>query len=69
MWAFGCSLTRGRWYWQFFITVALTPHLDKRHVVFGEVASGYDIIKKCEAVGSAEGKTSQEVLIADCGVL
>jgi len=54
---------------QFFITVALTPHLDKRHVVFGEVASGYDVIKQCEAVGSAEGKTSQEVLIADCGVL
>jgi peptidylprolyl isomerase len=49
--------------------VAETPHLDKRHVVFGEVVSGYDVIKKCEAVGSAEGKTSKEVLIADCGVL
>ncbi len=29
---------------QFFITVALTPHLNKRHTIFGEVVSGYDVV-------------------------
>jgi hypothetical protein len=33
------------------------------------VVSGYEIIKKCEAIGSSGGKTSQEIIIADCGVL
>lgn len=35
---------------QFFITVAATAHLDKRHVVFGEVLEGYELVKKMEAV-------------------
>mmetsp|Transcript_3009 Transcript_3009/g.4046 ORF Transcript_3009/g.4046 Transcript_3009/m.4046 type:complete len:276 (-) Transcript_3009:247-1074(-) len=54
---------------QFFITTKETPHLDKRHVVFGEVLEGYDIVKKMEAVGSDSGTPSAEVTITDCGVL
>lgn len=55
---------------QFFITVKETPHLDGKHVVFGEVLEGYDdVVKKMEALGSSSGDTSKKVEIADCGVL
>ncbi|KAL5969170.1 Peptidyl-prolyl cis-tran isomerase [Taenia solium] len=54
---------------QFFITTAVTSWLDGKHVVFGEVESGEDVVKDMEAVGSSSGKTSQEVLITDCGQL
>ncbi|KAI1500231.1 peptidyl-prolyl cis-trans isomerase [Biscogniauxia marginata] len=40
---------------QFFITTVATPWLDGRHVVFGNVHSGLDIIKAIEATGSNSG--------------
>lgn len=53
---------------QFFITVVPTPSLNGRHVVFGQVTSGMDVVKKMEAVGSKpEGTTSKKVVIKDCG--
>ena len=52
---------------QFFICTAATPHLDGKHVVFGQVVKGYDVIKAIEAVGSRSGKTSKKVTISDCG--
>merc|ERR1719408_826815 len=55
---------------QFFITVKETPHLDGKHVVFGEVLEGYEeVVKKMEAAGSEDGSTKQKVVISDCGVL
>ena len=54
---------------QFFLTTTITSHLDGKHVVFGEVVEGYDIVKKIEGVGSSSGKTSKTVVIADCGEL
>ena len=38
---------------QFFITTALTPHLNMRHTIFGEVTTGYDIVKKMESSPAA----------------
>jgi len=52
---------------QFFVCTGQTPHLNGKHVVFGNVVEGLDVIKKIEAVGSGNGATSKKVEIADCG--
>ncbi|CAL8470801.1 g10343 [Coccomyxa elongata] len=52
---------------QFFITTVTTSWLDGRHVVFGKVLEGMDIVKKIEAQGSQDGKPKTRVIIADSG--
>mmetsp|Transcript_63119 Transcript_63119/g.112174 ORF Transcript_63119/g.112174 Transcript_63119/m.112174 type:complete len:308 (+) Transcript_63119:67-990(+) len=52
---------------QFFITVAATPHLNGKHVVFGKVISGYEVVQKMERCGSSSGNTSKKVTIHTCG--
>lgn len=54
---------------QFFITTVPCPWLDGKHVVFGEVVEGKDLVKKIEALGSQSGKTQKEVKISNCGTL
>jgi peptidylprolyl isomerase len=54
---------------QFFITTVATPHLDGKHVVFGEVVEGLDVVKAVEAQGSAGGATKAKVEVVDCGEL
>jgi len=54
---------------QFFICTEATSWLDGKHVVFGKVVEGLDIVRKMEAVGSNDGKTSVKVAISDCGQL
>lgn len=54
---------------QFFLTTVETAWLDGKHVVFGAVTEGMDVVKAVEAVGSRSGATSQKVEIADCGQL
>jgi peptidylprolyl isomerase len=54
---------------QFFITTVVTSWLDGRHVVFGKVLEGEDLVKKIEKVGSASGSPSQKVVIKDSGEL
>ena len=54
---------------QFFLTTAKTSWLDRKHVVFGKVVDGMDVVKKIESVGSSSGNTSKKVIIDNCGVL
>ena len=54
---------------QFFLCTVPTPWLDGKHVVFGNVVEGMDVVKAVEKVGSASGKTSGKVVITDCGEL
>mmetsp|Transcript_29022 Transcript_29022/g.46548 ORF Transcript_29022/g.46548 Transcript_29022/m.46548 type:complete len:174 (-) Transcript_29022:215-736(-) len=55
---------------QFFLTTAAaTPWLDGKHVVFGRVTAGFDVVKAIEDVGSGSGKTLKPAFIRDCGQL
>lgn len=52
---------------QFFITTVKTSWLDGRHVVFGNVVEGMEVVKQIETFGSQSGKTSKRIVIKDCG--
>merc|ERR1711955_46637 len=54
---------------QFFLCTAKTQWLDGKHVVFGQVIDGMDVVKKVESFGSQSGKTNKKIVIADCGQL
>lgn len=54
---------------QFFITTVQTPWLDGRHVVFGRVLEGMDLVKKIEAQGSQSGRTRVPIKIVKSGEL
>jgi len=54
---------------QFFICTAKTEWLDGKHVVFGQVIDGLNVVKEIEKVGSGSGKTSKPVVIANSGQL
>jgi len=54
---------------QFFVTTVPTPHLDGKHVVFGEVLSGKSIVRQIENLTVQNDKPTKDVVIADCGEL
>lgn len=54
---------------QFFITTVVTSWLDGRHVVFGKVIEGDNIVKNIEAQGTNSGAPKNKVTIVDSGEL
>ncbi|KAL0579159.1 Peptidyl-prolyl cis-trans isomerase B [Marasmius crinis-equi] len=55
---------------QFFITTVVTSWLDGRHVVFGKILDGMDIVHAIENVAKGAGdRPTEDVVIADCGEL
>eukprot|EP00331_Platyophrya_macrostoma_P004563 CAMPEP_0176431978 /NCGR_PEP_ID=MMETSP0127-20121128/15121_1 /TAXON_ID=938130 /ORGANISM="Platyophrya macrostoma, Strain WH" /LENGTH=209 /DNA_ID=CAMNT_0017814063 /DNA_START=153 /DNA_END=782 /DNA_ORIENTATION=+ len=54
---------------QFFITTVACPWLDRKHVVFGQVLTGFDVVKEMESKGSPNGRPEVVLTITDCGVL
>ena len=52
---------------QFLITLRTTSWLDGRHVVFGEVLSGFETLDEMEKYGVGAGEVTKEITIAECG--
>lgn len=57
---------------QFFITTVPTEWLDGKHVVFGRIADdgnrSWNVVKRIESLGSADGTPSKEIRIANSGI-
>ncbi|MER7762972.1 peptidylprolyl isomerase [Streptomyces sp. NPDC097619] len=54
---------------QFFVTTVVTGWLDGKHVVFGEVVSGMDVVTAVEALGSGSGRTAKKIVVEDSGLV
>jgi peptidyl-prolyl isomerase F (cyclophilin D) len=54
---------------QFFLCTVKTDWLDGKHVVFGSVVDGMDVVKKVSSFGSSSGQTKHDIVISDCGQL
>uniref|UniRef100_A0A7S4NC80 Peptidyl-prolyl cis-trans isomerase n=3 Tax=Odontella aurita TaxID=265563 RepID=A0A7S4NC80_9STRA len=54
---------------QFFLCTKKTGWLDGKHVVFGKVVEGMEVVRAVETVGSRDGKTRKKVVVASCGQL
>ena len=52
---------------QFYITLIPCDFLDGKHVVFGKVIEGMEVVKMIETVGSEDGSTKKKVIIDNCG--
>lgn len=54
---------------QFFITLGPAHHLDGKHVVFGKVIRGINVLREVEKYGTSEGTPIETIKILDCGLI
>jgi len=54
---------------QFFLTTVPCPWLDGKHVVFGKVVEGMEVVKAIEGFGSQSGATKKKIVVAESGQL
>ena len=54
---------------QFFITLKKAEHLDFKHVVFGWVRDGMDVVQQMGELGTKGGVPTKKLVITDCGLL
>merc|ERR1712002_518807 len=54
---------------QFFLCTVKTDWLDGKHVVFGNVTEGMDVVKKIESLGSQSGNTKKKIIVSNSGQL
>uniref|UniRef100_A0A674CQX9 E3 SUMO-protein ligase RanBP2 n=1 Tax=Salmo trutta TaxID=8032 RepID=A0A674CQX9_SALTR len=54
---------------QFFITLKKAEHLDFKHVAFGFVREGMDVVRRMGELGTKTGKPSKKIVITECGQL
>ncbi|XP_077094428.1 E3 SUMO-protein ligase RanBP2-like isoform X4 [Siphateles boraxobius] len=54
---------------QFFITLKKAEHLDFKHVAFGFVKEGMDVVKRIAELGTKDGKPTKTITVSDCGQL
>jgi cyclophilin family peptidyl-prolyl cis-trans isomerase len=54
---------------QFFITTVPTPWLDGKHVVFGEVVEGFELVKEIENKGTEDGRPREVIKITESGTV
>ncbi|CAI5654258.1 peptidylprolyl isomerase Fa isoform X2 [Oreochromis niloticus] len=52
---------------QFFICTTKTEWLDGKHVVFGQVKDGMDVVSKMESFGLHDGGVIKKIVVTDCG--
>lgn len=54
---------------QFFITLKKGEHLDFKHVAFGWVQDGMDVVRQMGELGTKDGKPAKKLVVTDCGQL
>lgn len=54
---------------QFFITLKKAEHLDFKHVAFGWVQDGMDVVQQIGELGTKGGTPTKKLVITDCGQL